>query len=308
MLTVIIPAYNAERIIRATLDDYLLYFSRQYDHYFEIVVVTNGCSDRTPDIVAEYCSRFPNVRQKTFDGKIGKGGAVIEGFKVAKGDIVGFVDADNATRPPDLHKLVREIGESDGAIGSRWLPASNVVVEQPLSRRVASRGFNLLVRLFFGLPFADTQCGAKVLKKQVVDDVVHELRTPGFAFDVDLLHRVRRKGYRVREVPITWQDSERSTLDLKATAPTMFMALLRLRLLNSPAKAVIDNHFITSLYKRTWMGRRLIANDRRTADSKKDVPSGSEARPRYRFPIKPVRFLKENRLVSSVHNYVGSKR
>lgn len=308
MLSIIIPAYNAEKIIRATLEDYVLHFSQEYDQDFEIVVVTNGCQDMTPNIVTEFCHEYPNIRQKTFDGRIGKGGAVIEGFKAASGDIVGFVDADNATRPPDLHKLIRQMGESDAAIGSRWLPDSNVVVKQPLSRRVASRGFNLLVRVFFGLPFADTQCGAKVFKRHAVDSVVNELRTPGFAFDIELLHKIKRRGYKIKEIAITWQDSERSTLNLKATAPTMFLALLRLRLLDSPAKPVIENHLVTSVYNRIWIGRKAKRKDEGALDSGTAMPTAFMARLKLRLLTSPARSVKQNRLVTSVCNHVGGRR
>lgn len=234
MLSVVIPVHNGQEIIARTLEDYVSYFSGEYTQDFEILVIPNGCTDATCEIVREYTARYPQIVYRDFDSKIGKGGALIEGFKIAKGDILAFVDADGATGPGELHKLVDELEESDGVIGSRWVLGSKILVKQPLSRRVASRGFNLLVRLFFRLPFKDTQCGAKVFRKDAIDDVLPDLYITNFAFDIELLHRLNKKGYRVREVPIVWQDMEGSSLKVRRAVPTMFLAIVRLRILDSP--------------------------------------------------------------------------
>jgi glycosyltransferase involved in cell wall biosynthesis len=105
MLSIIIPAYNAEKTIGRTLREYVDYFSAEYEGDFEILIVANGCTDRTSDLVLEQCARFPEVRHSSFEGKIGKGGAIIEGFKAVTGDIVGFVgpsDRDGSPRPMSL--------------------------------------------------------------------------------------------------------------------------------------------------------------------------------------------------------------
>ena len=308
MLSIIIPAYNAEKTIGRTLREYVDYFSAEYEGDFEILIVANGCTDRTSDLVLEQCARFPEVRHSSFEGKIGKGGAIIEGFKAVTGDIVGFVDADNSTAPPDLHRLVAQLDTCSGTIGSRWLPTSNVVVKQPLPRRAASRGFNLLVRLAFRLPFADTQCGAKVFKKAAIDDVIHDLKTPGFAFDVELLYRLQQSGHRMKEVPITWKDGDRSTLDLKATVPAMFLAVVRLRLLNSAAGRLVDNQTITAIYRRVWIEHKAGFALRRAANTVKRITASVPAALRCTPLANGVRVVTNNRVVSSVYNYVGSRR
>ncbi len=241
VLSVIMPAHAEEARIAKTLKDYDIYFSKEYHQNFEMTVILDGCVDRTVEIVNEYSSQFSQIKSKTFEQRLGKGGAIREGLKIANGDIILLVDADGATTPKELDKLIVELSDNDGAIGSRWLPESNILRKQSLARRVASRGFNLLVRILFGLPFADTQCGAKAFKKQVVDEVLNQLETTNFAFDVELLYRLKKRGYKIKEVPITWEDKGKSTLDLKSTIPTMFFAVVRLRVLNSPFKRVIEN-------------------------------------------------------------------
>jgi len=239
MLSIIIPARDAEREIAKTLEDYIAYFGEVYGPDFEIIVVPNDCSDNTVPIVDGYCSKYPVVRSQVCDGSIGKGGAVIEGFKLAQGDIVSFVDADGATGPAELFKLVQALGEHRVVIGSRWMPGSQVLVEQGLVRRVASRGFNLLVRLLFALPFRDTQCGAKVFDKRALDEVLDELETAKFAFDVELLYKLKKRGYGITEVPIVWENRPQSTLNLQWVIPEMFCAMLKVRLLDSPLRLVL---------------------------------------------------------------------
>jgi dolichol-phosphate mannosyltransferase len=244
MLSIIIPAYNGQSTIATTLKEYMRHFSAQYGQDFEIVVIPNGCTDATTRIVRDYVASFPQVTAKEFESRIGKGGAVIEGFRIASGDVVAFTDADGATTPEELQKLVDEIETCDGTIGSRWARGARVVVRQSLRRRVASRGFNLLVKLLLGLPFNDTQCGAKVFRKNAIDSVLDRLQVTNFAFDVELLYRLAKNGYRIKEVPIEWEDKDGSTLNLRKVVPAMFLAVLRLRLTSrvrqQPAKAASE--------------------------------------------------------------------
>jgi glycosyltransferase involved in cell wall biosynthesis len=235
-LSIIIPARDAEREIVKTLEDYIAYFHEAYGQDFEIVVVPNDCSDNTVGIVHEYSKKYPMIRSQVYEGSIGKGGAVIEGFKLAQGDIVSFVDADGATGPEELYKLVQALNEHQVAIGSRWMPGSQVLVKQRLARRIASRGFNLLVRSLFGLHFRDTQCGAKAFAKRALDEVLGELETAKFAFDVELLYKLKNRGYSIIEVPIVWENRPQSTLNLQWVIPEMFFAMLKVRLQDSPLR------------------------------------------------------------------------
>ena len=88
----------------------------------------------------------------------------------------------------------------------------------------------MLVRVLFGLPFRDTQCGCKVIKSEVAREAAGNIRTCNYAFDVELLWRIRKCGYRIEEVPVEWRHIEGSKLDMKKVIPEMFTAVLRLRL------------------------------------------------------------------------------
>ena len=164
-LSIIIPAWNEERIIARTLTRYVEFFSDKYD--FEVIVVMDGCTDGTLDIVGDFSGKNPVVRSLHFPKRLGKGGGVMQGFKAAKGDLIAFTDADGATSHEEMARLIESVGELDGVIGSRWLDGAVILKGESLGRRIASRGFNLLIRSMFFMPYSDTQCGAKVFKKHV---------------------------------------------------------------------------------------------------------------------------------------------
>jgi glycosyltransferase involved in cell wall biosynthesis len=233
-LSVIIPAYNEEKRISAMLEDYGRFYPAA-----ELIVVINNTTDRTEDVVAAFERRHRNVRHIVFPQRIGKGGAVIEGFKIAKGALIGFSDADNSTPPQEFDKLVQALGNDTalaGAIGSRRLPASVVPQAQPLSRRVAARIFNLIVRTVFAIPFRDTQCGAKLFRREPLLKVLPRLRIRDFAFDIETLYEFHHSKMRVAEVPIVWYDKAGSKVRLVRTSWSMFKSVMLLRLIHSPLR------------------------------------------------------------------------
>ena len=249
-VSIIIPAWNEENRIYGNLLRYLNYFSKKYGDRFELIVITDGCTDGTSTIVDKFSKNFTGVTHLSYPLRMGKGGSIRAGFKLAKGDVIAFVDADGAVPPEELDKLVQVAMKYDGAIGSRWIRGARVLREQPLTRKIASRGFNLLVRLLFGLYFKDTQCGAKAFRRYVIEDVTGELGLSNMAFDVELLYRIVRRGYEVKEVPITWMHREGSKLKLRRTIFTMLISLIGLRIKMSPLIRLIPERLITLIYHR----------------------------------------------------------
>ena len=154
----VIPAYNEEGRLPGTLSAYGEAMRRRSKSGFEIIVVANGCVDGTVRVAAEAVS--PQVRVLEIKEPVGKGGAVPEGFRRADGEGVLFADADGATAPESLLKLLDGLDRSHVVIGSRRLN-SIITQRQPLARRIFGMMFAKAVRLLFGTPFKDTQCGAK---------------------------------------------------------------------------------------------------------------------------------------------------
>jgi len=224
MLTILIPAYNEEQRIKATLSDYLDYFKEEN---IEILVILNGCTDKTLEIVKSFNS--PKINYLNIPEAIGKGGAIVEGFKIAHGDLISYVDADNSTKPFFLDHLVKNLGTYDGVMGSRYLEGSNLLTKQPILRRIASRGFNVLTRILLNLKYLDTQAGAKVFKKEAIHSILPELDILGWGFDVNILYKLKQKGYKVQEVPIDWEEQGGSKLKMRNAIPGMFKTLLKIR-------------------------------------------------------------------------------
>ena len=244
-LSLVIPAYNEETRLGAMLESYGNYFLNPHAPETEFIVVVNGSRDRTEEVAREYARRYPRLRVLVDPRPIGKGGAVMMGFAEARGEMVGFVDADGSTPPEAFNDLVDHLDAADAIIASRWLPGAQVSPRQPLQRRIASRIFNALVRLLFVLRISDTQCSAKLMKAEALKVVLPRLGLTRWAFDVDLLFQLRRAGFRITERPTVWRDVGGSKLQIPRVSLEMFIAICRLRMLYSPFRWIVD------IYDRT---------------------------------------------------------
>ncbi len=239
-LLILVPAYNEEQRIEPVLRGYAQYFKKEYAGEFRIVVVLNGCRDNTLAVVQRVAREFPVVSALEFKEPIGKGGALIEGLRLAAlGDYIGYVDADGATPPQAFHTLVKRMGEADCIIGSRWLSGAVLHQSQPWLRRFTSRSFHFIVELLFWMRIKDTQCPCKVMTRECVEKIHPSLQIADLAFDVNLLVALRRAGYRVLEVPTEWTDQAGSkvTASLFRSSLTMFLSVVRIRLIYSPLYA-----------------------------------------------------------------------
>jgi len=220
--SLVIPAYNEEFRITPLLEGIV-----RFDG--ELIVVCDG-TDRTAEVVEEIAARRGDLRIRClrFDHRIGKGGGVLAGLAAARTPLVGYFDADGSTSIGEMLRLFAAVGTVDGAMGSRWVPGSKLTVRQGMLRRMESRGFNILIRLLFGLRYHDTQCGAKVFRKAALDTVLPAMISRGFEFDVELLWRLRSAGFAIAEVPIEWQNKGDSRVR-KRDMINMLAGLLAIR-------------------------------------------------------------------------------
>lgn len=233
--TIIIPACDEEDRIGPTLDSYLAHF----DDDTEILVVMNGCRDGTRDVVCSFLDGRPNLHAVEETDSIGKGGALMIGFRRARGDVISYVDADGATSPEDMQRLLEAMGDDSGVIASRWIDPSVMRVKQSLYRRFASRVFNSIIRVMFRIPYRDTQCGAKAFKREAVEAIVDKLGTTNCAFDVDVLYLMHQQGYTVKEMPLAWVDMPGTKIKMYRDAPRMLGAVIRMRTKHSRFKNLV---------------------------------------------------------------------
>ena len=251
---VVIPTHNEEKRIGLTLESYLKYFQdlKSKDILdFEIIVVLNNCSDNTLLVVEKY--KCPELKILNFK-RGGKGFAIIEGFKESlKSDstLIGFVDADMATPPNAFYGLVRNIGNAGGIIANRWDKRSEIRPKQTLTRKITSSGYNVIIRSFFFFPFRDTQCGAKLFRREVLERNIHKIISSQWNFDVALLFCLRKESNAIiKSIPTQWSDKIGSKINVKSASTRMFLSAIRLRVMHSPFKSFLRIYW--NLIPESW--------------------------------------------------------
>ena len=258
-ISIIMPAYNEEERIGKTLEAYSNYFKNNNNpnlESYEILVVINNTKDNTLGVVKSYQKRDKNIKYLNFK-QGGKGFAVLEGFKHALKDKslthIGFVDADLATKPEFFDLLINSIENSQGAIANRYLPESTITPGLTFRRMVMASVFKLIVRSLFLLPYSDTQCGAKLFSRKATKILVNETKLSQWAFDVELLFRLKQNGILVKQVRTDWEDIDGSKISLIKSPIQMILAILQLRLTNSHFKRLLRpiKPLISWIYKLT---------------------------------------------------------
>lgn len=205
-LSVVIPAYNEEQRLGATLDE-LRSFIESSSMSIEVIVVDDGSTDNTAGIVDSFCRSVKFCRCLKQPVNMGKGAAVRAGMLNALGDLVLFTDADGSTPIVEVHRLISVIRQEEGAsiaIGSRAMFASDTRIRARIFRKVIGRIFNFFVNLLAVPNIKDTQCGFKLFKKSIVSPLFEKQKFPRFSFDLEVLWRARNLNLKVVEVPINW--------------------------------------------------------------------------------------------------------
>ena len=243
-ISIVIPAYNEEKRIGKTLKEYSEYFTKFYLENkvdYQILVVINGTKDKTEDVVKVYQKN--NKKINYLNLRVGgKGLAITDGFKKSLDedyDLIGFVDADLATPPKEFKQLIEEIKNCHGVIADRYAKGSNITPKHSFRRILVSRVYNFIVRVLFSVRYRDTQCGAKLFRKEVIREIFDELALTNWAFDVNILYLSKKKGFYIKSIPTNWFEIEGGNLDIFRTSIQMFFALSQLRLLNSPFRKLL---------------------------------------------------------------------
>ncbi|KKQ18710.1 MAG: Glycosyl transferase, family 2 [Berkelbacteria bacterium GW2011_GWA1_36_9] len=226
---------------------------------YEVIVVNDGSTDSTPRVASGLIKDWDGFRLVDNKENQGKGAVVKQGMLEAKGDWRLFMDADNSTDISEIEKLWKFANQSchseqsafsrpesvanatswtsqeiprqardddifrsyDFIIGSRYLSKDSIKIKQPLSRRVVSRFGNLLVRLFLGIKSVDTQCGFKLFSKEATEKIFPLQEITRWGFDMEILAIAIKKGYKIKEVPVSWCDAEGSQVKKSATFKTL---------------------------------------------------------------------------------------
>jgi cellulose synthase/poly-beta-1,6-N-acetylglucosamine synthase-like glycosyltransferase len=226
-LTIVIPAYNEAHRLPASLRRLREYVDNRSMH-IEVVVVDDGSSDGTVEVVQRWMRHWPSIRLIQGEHR-GKGGAIRTGVLAARGEYVAMADADFSMPASEFDRFSPNVlGAYDVAIGSREVAGAQRL-DEPRHRYLMSRLFNLFARFLLVRGIRDTQCGFKCLRRDAALDLCTQQTVEGWGFDVELLHIANLRGYRICEVPVIWRYVEGSRIHPLRDALLMMGELLAIR-------------------------------------------------------------------------------
>ena len=229
-LSIVIPAFNEEKRLPKAIEQIGAFLSA-HPLRSEIIVVHDGSSDATPELIESYREKYPGLRLISNGRNRGKGYSVRHGVLEARGEIILFSDADLSTPIEETDKLLAALREKgyDAAIGSRALDRSLIEVHQSAFREQAGNLFNRLVRWIAGIDFSDTQCGFKAFRRKPALIIFEQQRIERFGFDPEILFLAKRHGLQVAEIPVRWSHDSATKVNVAADGIRMFLELLVIR-------------------------------------------------------------------------------
>lgn len=225
-LSVVIPCFNEEERLGATLERIVGYLDQREGAY-EVLVVDDGSRDGTVSVAERLC--YERVRILRHGENRGKGAAVRTGVLASVGEWVLITDADLSTPIEDLERLQGRSSTADIVLGSRAVSESRIVRHQPLYRELMGKTFNAIIRGIGLVGLHDTQCGFKLFRGAIAREIFARSRVDHFAFDVEVLWLAQKAGYRVVEEGVTWENSPDSRVSPLGDAWRMLLDVLALR-------------------------------------------------------------------------------
>jgi len=227
--TIVIPAFNEGERLAVSIPKVLEYV-RQRGLSAEIIVVNDGSSDNTAEVVRRFAVSEPSVLLVENPGNRGKGYSVRNGMLHARGEVALFTDADLSSPIFEADKLFAALAEgADVAIGSRWLQRELQTERQPWLRQLYGRLFNVGLRVLLGLGFKDTQCGFKAFNRRALETVFPRQHIERWGFDPELLFLARKFRLQTMEVPVEWAHDHRSKINPLRDGVRMGVEVLKIR-------------------------------------------------------------------------------
>lgn len=225
-LTLIIPAYNEEKIIGETLESVFNFLS-QKTYIWEIIVVDDGSKDKTSAIVKSF--KKPGIRLISLTENKGKGAAIRAGVKESRGEFIIFSDVDLSVPIENIDEFLLELKKNDVAIGSRRIKGSKILVHQPWLRENMGRVFTFLTRLILKSKISDFTCGFKGFRREAALDIFGKAKLDRWAYDAEILFLAQKRGAKIAEIPIFWKNREDTRVVLGSAVLVSLTGLLQIR-------------------------------------------------------------------------------
>jgi len=227
-LSIVIPSYNEEKRLPATLQRIAAYLKAS-GHKGEVIVVDDGSTDQTAKVAESFQGQIETLRVVSNGRNRGKGYSVRHGALEAYGEIVLFTDADLSAPIEEADKLLTKMDEYDVAIGSRAVNRALIEVNESRFREFAGIVFNRIVRLILHLPFVDTQCGFKAFRREKCKIIFEQQTIERFGFDPELLYLARHHGLRTVDVAVRWAHSPATKISMWRDSLQMFLDVVVIR-------------------------------------------------------------------------------
>src|ERR1700692_4237430 len=227
-LSIVIPSFNEEKRLPATLERIAAYINAS-GRKMEVIVVEDGSTDGTVRVAGSFRGKIEDSRGVSNGRNRGKGYSVRHGSLEACGEIVLFTDADLSAPIEEADKLLAELDEYDVAIGSRAVERKLIEVHESRFRELAGIIFNRIVRVILRLPFVDTQCGFKAFRREKCGIIFEQQTIERFGFDPELLYLARHHGLRTVEVGVRWAHSPATKVNMWRDSIQMFLDVVIIR-------------------------------------------------------------------------------
>ena len=257
-VSIIIPAYNEDERLVSRLQSIQRSFGDAFRAgAYELIVVTDGCLDATFATAQNHSGQFRGIKIICFPERLGKGGAIIKALDITTGDPIVLLDADDSVPPESVLRLIEATRHCDLAIGSRYVREARLLVREPPLRFSLGRAFNACARLMFRSMrgIRDTQCGAKVVRRHVIERIRKDLFITDFVFDLNLIVSTLDHGFVVKEVGIEWKHIESESKVSEALARfvlLMSLSLVRLRIYYGMCRPLLQARGIIWLAGFLW--------------------------------------------------------
>ncbi len=224
---IVIPVYNEEQALPRSIVILADFLKANLRNPWQIIIADNASTDRTQSVSEMLCERYPGITYWHIPQR-GRGRALKAAWLDSTADLVSYMDVDLSTNLLHFPRLIASLEQGyHVAVGSRLSRGSRIT--RSLKRELVSRSYNILIKSMFWTPFNDAQCGFKALTREAAEAIVPHIKNDNWFFDTELLIIAAKRGYRINQVPVKWDDDPNSSVNISRTAVEDIKGLLRLR-------------------------------------------------------------------------------